>query len=208
MGNIIETSDNQLFIYNIDGNILSGCDLIFGTYYTYTYKSGKLYQKKSSSETYTYYYNSDGTISKEIREDNYGTVEFLYQYTDGKLRYISAETSYWKYSYDTNGNLTQLDGYYDGDLSFSATITYGNYGPVQMTLRMIGSGEGVFTYSYDTDGKLVKLESKSYYDGVWDSTHVHSFTDHQLCYSENPAVLDRISIVYYTDIDAAAEIIW
>lgn len=208
MGNIVETSDNEIFIYDSNGNVLSGRDLIFGTYYTYTYKSEKLYQKKSSSETYTYFYNSDGTISKEVQENSYGTNETLYQYADGKLCYKSCETSYMKYSYDTNGNLIKLESYDNNVLSFSATITYGKYGPTQMILCIIGYSEGTFTYSYDSNGNLVKLDAKSYYDGILDSTYTYTFTDHQLCYSENPAVIDRISIVCYTDIDAASDIIW
>jgi hypothetical protein len=66
----------------------------------------------------------------------------------------------------------------------------------------------IFSYSYDTNGKLTKLEVKSYEEGILDSTHIFTFSNHILCYSDNPAVIDRIGIVYYTDIDAALEIIW
>ena len=212
MGNIVETSDNEIFTYDSNGNVLSGRDLIFGTYYTYTYQNGKLFQEKSSDDTTTYYYNSNGQISKVVIEFNGRSDERVYEYTyyaSGNVKTIF--DGYSEYSYAENGILTKVVGY--GDYiakteDYTLTLTYEEYGLSKINLQDRWGGVAVFTYSYDSSGNLTSLEVKSYEEGILDSTHIFTFSNHILCYSENPAVIDRIGIVYYTDIDAALEIIW
>ena len=55
---------------------------------------------------------------------------------------------------------------------------------------------------------LTKLETKSYFEGELDSDYIYTFSEHQLFYSENPQIQERISIVTYTDLTAALEIVW
>ena len=65
MGNIIQSSDDNIWTYDENGNVLTGVDLIYGDpFWTYTYKDGKLYQRKTSTHsiTQTYTYNTDGSI--------------------------------------------------------------------------------------------------------------------------------------------------
>ena len=209
MGNIIETSDDKVFTYDENGNILSGCDLIYGTYYTYTYKNGKLYQKKADDSTTTYHYNSKGFISKVIHKDNFDTREAVYEYTyhtNGKVQTLFDGT--YKYIYNEEGVLTKLEMHSSSGVYATLTMTYGEYGITKMHLQDNWDGTAMYTYTYDQDGKQTNLEVKKYEKGTLDATYTYTFTDHQLFYSENPAVQDRVAIVCYFDIDAALDIVW
>ena len=210
MGNVVGTSDEQeTFVYDADGNILSGCDLIYGTHYIYTYQNGKLYQRKSGSQTTTYYYNSDGLLIREVTA--YG--EYSYEYSEvsgGTLVTVYNEEleDGCKQYYDANGLLVKTE-YCDSDGVYTTiTITYGAYGISGVSVIDIWGETATFVYTYDTSGILTKLEAQQYDEGEWYATYIYTFSAHQLCYSENPSVQERVEEIYMTDNDAAMEIIW
>ena len=212
MGNIIETSDNEIFSYDTNGNILSGCDLIFGTYYTYTYKDGKLYKRTSSSDSTTYYYDSNNRLSKTVLENAYGSSESVYEYTyyaNGKVK--TMYDGYYEYHYNEKEQIINVFTYSDyesKEVEMTAIFGYGEYGITKIDVQDIWGRIVKFTYTYNKNGLLTKLEAKSYFEGKLDSDYIYTFSDHQLFYIENPQIQERISIVIYTDLTAALEIAW
>lgn len=213
MGNILETSNNEIFSYDVSGNILNGCDLLYGTYYTYTYKDGNLYKKTSSYDTTTYYYDSNNRLSKTVFESQYENFESIYAYTyypSGNLK-TQYDGDYYEYYYAENGQIEKVISYYDyeaKEVEMTATYTYGEYGITEIDVNAIGDQIIKFTYNYSENGHLTKLEVKSYREGTLDSEHIYTFSEHQLCYSENSQIQERISVVTYMDLTAALEIVW
>ena len=207
MGNIMETSNNEIFSYDANGNILSGCDLIYGTYYTYTYKDGKLYQQTSSHYSTTYYYDSNNRLSKTVSDNKYDIFEAVYEYTyypNGKLKTMF--DGGYEYHYNENEQIINVLMYDSIGTQTTATFSYGEYGVTNIDVN--GYDEIIkFTYTYNENGMLTKLEAKYYYEGVLESDHIYTFSDHQLFYSENPQIQKRISIINRTDLDAALEIV-
>ncbi len=214
IGNIIETSEDKTFTYDENGNVLSGCDLIYGSdYYTYTYKDGKLYQKiqhldSTTYNTSTYAYNADGSIGSVTVETSYGTSVHTYEYThyeNGKIKTMKVDDSV--YYYDENGNTTQLDWITDeGEVEVSFKATYGEFGITKIVAEDGGRVVN-YTYSYE-DGKLTALLVKQYENGKLYSTETLKYSKHQLYYSENPSVQARLAQITCTDIEAAADLVW
>lgn len=217
MGNLLETSDDQIWTYDENGNVLTGNDLVYGDqYYTYTYKDGKLYQKKHSSSqtTYTYSYNTDGSIATlTIEVPNYGSEVYNYEYTyyeSGKIKTMS-ESGYRVSTYDESGRVIKVDYYDEEDLEYTFNLTYGEFGVTGIEVNGLNNGGGYmvrFAYSYDSYGRLLSLTVKEYDLGSLESSHTFEYSNHVLCYSENPNVQQRMSQITCTDIDAAADIVW
>ncbi|MBO7302716.1 MAG: hypothetical protein J6U68_00840 [Clostridia bacterium] len=214
MGNLLETSDDQIWTYDENGNVLTGNDLVYGDqYYTYTYKDGKLYQKKHSSSqtTYTYSYNTDGSIATlTIEVPNYGSEVYNYEYTyyeSGKIKTMS-ESGYRVSTYDESGRVIKVDYYDEADLEYTFNLTYGEFGVTSMEVQTVWNEMVRFAYSYDSYGKLISLTVKQYEEGTLHSSHTFEYSNHVLCYSENPNVQQRMSQITCTDIDAAADIVW
>jgi hypothetical protein len=215
MGNILETSEGLIFTYDADGNVLSGCDLVYeSNYYTYVYQDGKLYQQiRDDSYTETYHYNDKGLVSK-LESSNGGSDTYIYTYYENEnvktMRINYSSVSFEEYSYDENGNITKVVYTCPSNYGPSDTInyTYGEYGITRLDLQNTYDEAATFTYSYNESGILTNLEVKEYRTGRLHTTYVITFSDHQLCYSENPQVQERIAIVCYTDLSSALEIVY
>ena len=211
MGNILETSDDEIFTYDDDGNVLTGVDLIYGDpFWTYTYKDGKLYQMKTTSNNrvQTYNYNTDGTIKSVEHNSDYGGAIYVYEYTyyaSGKVKTMKVD--YVLYTYDENGKLIQADFVNeDGEKEGTMKATYGEFGITKLNADVYGM-QIDFTYSYDSNGKLISLLAKAYEEGTLYSTHTIEYVRHQLYYSENPSVQARLSQITFTDFEAALDIV-
>lgn len=217
MGNILETSEGLIFTYDADGNVLSGCDLVYThVYYTYVYQDGKLYQQIGKAfdteEIITYYYNDKGLVSKEESNTDYVAYTYTY-YENGNVKTMLinySSVSFEEYSYDENGNITKVVYTCPSNYGPSSTInyTYGEYGITRLDMQDTYEGAATFTYEYNESGILTNLEVKEYQTGRLQTTNVITFSDHQLCYSENPQVQERIAIVCYTDLSSALEIVY
>lgn len=216
MGNLLETSEDQIWTYDDKGNVLTGNDLVYGDqYFIYTYKDGRLYQKKlvSSNLIYTYSYNTNGSIaSLTITDPENGSNVCPYEYTyyeNGKIKTMRMSSHV--YTYDEAGRITKVEWYDEADLEFTFNATYGEFGITGIEANSLINGGGYmvrFAYSYDSYGKLLSLTVKAYNLGTLESSHTLEYSDHVLCYSENPEVQVRMSQITCTDIDAAADIVW
>lgn len=220
-GNITEMIDydgtTYTFFYNENGNIISGRDLVIGMYHnSYTYnEDGKLYQLNQTDgyepSTTTYYYNQDGLISKTVYERGTYLSESIYEYTfyeNGNIkimRWVDQDGYGYEYTYNENGELIKVLGVGD---DFVLILTYGEYGLAKIDLQTTFGYMANFVYTYNAKGILIKLDVNEYYSGILEDTGTITFKDHKLCYSENSSTRDRLAMVYYTDIDAALDIIW
>ena len=216
-GNIkkaIDEYSTSVFTYDANGNVLTGKDLIWGNYTTYTYQNGKLYQTVVGNKTATYLYNSNGLLRKiEHLKDGTSSYEEVYEYTyhtNGQVKTLLIDESD-EFTYNENGTLTKVIEYDDYTLKkvrMIWTMTYGANGLESCTMTFPEWNESAtFTYSYDKDGKLTKLEVSCYDDNKLDSLYEYDFSNHQLCYSENPNTHERASIISYTDFYALQEIV-
>ena len=214
-GNITEMqsgSDTYAFMYNADGNIVSGVDLIYTfNYYNYTYQNGKLYQVKSTDSTRTYSYNSKGNISKVNSAYSNWSYDSIYEYTyygNGNIKTLLVDEST-MHTYNEEGQLTSVVVYEDYEANeayYTFTLSYDKNGLCGI-LAQSAEEAASYTYTYDADGVLTKLECKVYYSGKLDRTDVYTFTDYSIVYSENPNVHERASIVNYTHCDAFMDVV-
>lgn len=199
------------YTYDEFGNRLSGsepypCDN--GDIY-YTYENKKLIKiTKNSGNTehnIIYKYNTNG----ELIQENNGNTTYNFSYTYYSNNNIKSKTvvdnnnSAFKIFYDENGNKTEIVG--EG---FKITYTYNEFGVSEIKYGFGNASNPddmvlVYDFSYDSVGKLLSLEMSTYSEGFFDGNcSVITYSNHKLCYSENPYTHARMDKIMCRSLEA------
>ena len=202
----LDSEYNVHFTYDSNGNILTGCDFLtavvdgVATPCKYTYKDGKLNKvsiDNGQNFEMEYFYNTDGTINKIVNTYcegyNATSVEtILTYYDDALLKTLSIQNvGCWEYKYDASGKVIACDIY---SVVFSATgrftFTYNEFGIDKIYFSTDNEPVVLYTYTYDSNGRLIETKAQGY---------TLSFSNYQLCYSENAITRNRLKLVNMTD---------
>lgn len=197
-GNVLLITDENgitsSFTYDAYGNILTGDN---GNI-IYSYQNGKLHSVTQGNYTKVYSYNARGDVEK--------INDVMYTYTyhpNGAIKtksYIS-DSAPTELQYDSNGYLTKILIADTDESTWEFTVAYTNSLMTSVTLQIQNGAElyiAKYTYTYDITGKLIEFRLT---EGA-EITALYSFSDHILCYSENPSTHERISSLMRTNADS------
>ena len=216
-GNLLELScgdEAHGFTYDENGHLVSGIDVVTGTFYKHVYQDGWLYQRICEDFTQTYYYNSQGDIDRieTYYPDDDAPEKCFYSYTyyeNGNVETVLIDKAELR-TYDEDGALTSVvwfDNYEENTVDAEFTVTYGEYGIESVSAQDI-RGTNTFTYSYDENGRLTHMVRETYDDVELTAVYEYEFFDYKLVYCENPYALQVLSNICYTGYDAIAEMLY
>lgn len=205
-GNILSYARGQNsytnFTYNELGNVLSSHELPdYSVIYIYSYSGGVLSRVTNGyGEQWQYYYNDKGDVDHILYTYNNDTEIFTYQYTyyaNGQIKtttFNDDEDCINTYYYLENGKLEKIKIAWGDDFCVF-TMEYGAYGltAAEVVFSEFSDPVGEYTYLYDANGNLVEMSVVDEY-----ASHVYSFSNYKLCYSENASTHERISKIYRT----------